>query len=289
MRFVSYNIQYATGKDGRVDLDRIAAEIGEADVIALQEVDRFWTRTGTVDQAAEFGARFAEHYWVFGGPYDMEASYRDEAGRLVHRRRRFGNMLLARAPIVCARNHLLPKLGLVEQVSLQRSALEGVIETPSGPLRVYSVHLAHAAAPERLLQVERLLEIVRRGPVEGGAWSGRDYKPEWALDGPPPPMPAAAVLMGDFNLMPDSEEYGRLCGGLDPEYGRLSTRDGLIDAWIAAGNDPAGGITHRWRGQDMRIDYAFVTPDLADKVTAMSVDQAAQGSDHQPIRIDIAL
>ena len=45
MKFVSYNIQYGTGKDGRIDLSRIAAEVGDADVIALQEVDRFNSET----------------------------------------------------------------------------------------------------------------------------------------------------------------------------------------------------------------------------------------------------
>jgi endonuclease/exonuclease/phosphatase family metal-dependent hydrolase len=41
MKFVSYNIQYGTVKDGRINLNRIAAEVGDAYVIALQEVDRF--------------------------------------------------------------------------------------------------------------------------------------------------------------------------------------------------------------------------------------------------------
>ncbi len=35
MIFVSYNIRWGTGKDGRIDLPRIAGEIGAAEVIAL--------------------------------------------------------------------------------------------------------------------------------------------------------------------------------------------------------------------------------------------------------------
>ena len=53
MQFVSYNIQYCKGSDGRVDPARIAREVSGADVIALQEVDRFWPHTGMVDQVAE--------------------------------------------------------------------------------------------------------------------------------------------------------------------------------------------------------------------------------------------
>ena len=56
MKIVTYNIQYAKGKDGRCDLERIAASIEEADIIALQEVDRCWPRSGMLDQPAELGA-----------------------------------------------------------------------------------------------------------------------------------------------------------------------------------------------------------------------------------------
>ncbi|MCH7796664.1 MAG: endonuclease/exonuclease/phosphatase family protein [Proteobacteria bacterium] len=279
MIFVSYNIQWGTGKDGRVDLARIAGEIGAADVIALQEVDRFWTRSRMTDQAAEFAALFPEHHWVYGPGMDMDASIRGDDGRLVTRRRQFGNMVLSRAPILAARNHLLPKMALAEKLSLQRAAQEAVIEAPSGPLRVYSVHLNHSSAEERLIQIARLRAIVAGAPGEGGAWSGRDYRPVWEEDGPQPPMPARAILMGDFNLTPDSPEHAAFCDGAH----------GLVDSWRALGHEEGPGWTcHEDKG-GWRIDYAFVTADLKDRLRAMSVDHAAQGSDHQPIRVEIGL
>ncbi len=289
MKFASYNIQYGTGKDDRVDLGRISDEIGDADVIALQEVDRFWERSGGTDQAREIAAHFPEHHWVYGAGIDVDASFRDDAGRLVNRRRQFGNMLLALTPLLSSRNHLLPKLGMVEQLSLQRSALEAVIETPSGPLRVYSLHLGHSAAPERLRQIARLREILSAAIFEGGAWSGRRFDSSWSLDGPQPPMPRQAVLLGDFNLTPDAAEYEMLCGPLEPRYGRITTLDGLTDGWIAAGNDPDEGATRLRADGWVRIDYALVTAELADKVRAMRVDDEAQGSDHFPIWIEIDL
>lgn len=289
MKFASYNIQYGTGKDGRVDIDRIAAEIEGADVVALQEVDRFWERSGATDQAAEIAAHFPAYHWTYGAGFDVDASFRDDAGRLVNRRRQFGNMLLALSPLLSSRNHLLPKLGMVEQFSLQRSALEAVIETPSGPLRVYSVHLGHSAAPERRRQIARLREILTAAVFEGGAWSGHHPNPAWTLDRPPPPMPHPAVLLGDFNLTPDSAEYEMLCGPVEPEYGRIATLDGLIDGWTAAGNGPESGGTLLKADGWVRIDYALVTAELADKVRAMRVDQEAEGSDHQPIWIEIDL
>ena len=68
-----------------------------------------------------------DHHWVYGANLDMDASYRDAAGRLVNRRRQFGTMILSRLPIVSSRNHLLPKYGTLTQHSIQQGALEAVI------------------------------------------------------------------------------------------------------------------------------------------------------------------
>ena len=133
MKFVSYNIQYGTGKDGRIDLDRIAAEIGDADVIALQEVDRFNSETQMSDQVAELAELFPSHYYAYGPGVDIDASFHDASGKLNNRRRQFRNMLLSKTPIISSRNHLLPKYGMNTLMALQRSAPEGVIECELGP------------------------------------------------------------------------------------------------------------------------------------------------------------
>jgi endonuclease/exonuclease/phosphatase family metal-dependent hydrolase len=279
MIFVSYNIQWGTGKDGRIDLARIAAEVGEADVIAFQEVERFWTRSQRSDQAAELAALFPEHHWVYGPGMDLDGSRRDERGRLIRQRRQFGNMLLSRTPILSSRNHMLPKMALEETLSLQRAALEAVIEVPSGPLRVYSVHFNHSSAEERLGQIARLHEVIDGAAAEGGAWSGRNYDPVWELDGPQPPLPERAILLGDFNLTPESAEHAALCDGTG----------GLIDSWRALGHEEGPGWTCYLDEGGRRIDYAFVTAGLKDRLRAMTVDHAAQGSDHQPIRVEMEL
>ena len=284
MIFVSYNIQWGMGKDERIDLSRITAEVGEADVIAFQEVERFWTRSHQSDQAAELAALFPEHHWVYGPGMDLDGSRRDEQGRLVTRRRQFGNMLLSRKPILASRNHMLPKMALEEALSLQRAALEAVIEAPSGPLRVYSVHLNHSSAEERLGQIARLHEVIAAAAAEGGAWSGRNYDPVWELDGPQPPLPERAILLGDFNLTPESAEHAALCG-----HSADGGTGGLVDSWLALGHEEGPGWTcHEDKG-GWRIDYAFVTACLVDRLRAMSVDHAARGSDHQPIRVEMEL
>ena len=48
MRIVTYNIQFGLGKDGRFDLERVADEVDGADIIALQEVERHWQRSGNL-------------------------------------------------------------------------------------------------------------------------------------------------------------------------------------------------------------------------------------------------
>ena len=201
MRLVTYNIQYGLGQDGRYDLARIAAEVAEADVIALQEVDRFWQRSGMVDAPAELGRHLPGHHWVFGANLDMDADVRDAEGRVVHRRRQFGTMILSRSPILSSRNHLLPKYGTLTQHSIQQGTLEAVIEAPFGPLRVYSVHLSHLDAATRLPQVAALLDIHRRAPGEGGAWCGGHPDPSagWT-EGAMPPMPRDADLHGRLQL-----------------------------------------------------------------------------------------
>lgn len=288
MKCVSYNIQYGTGKDGAIDLARIAGEIGDADIIALQEVERYNSTTGMADQVAILSDLFPSHYVAYGAGVDLDASVKDETGRVQNRRRQFGNMLLSKSPIISSRNHLLPKYGLDGPLALQRSALEGVIDSQVGLIRVYSVHLGHAAAPERVTQIRTLLRIIRNAPRNGGLWSGRYAAKHWSADGPMPPMPSPALLMGDFNLEPSSGEYQQLVGPSDPKYGQLTRLDGLVDLWTRLGHNIDGPETKTCpddRG-DTRIDYAFATLELADKAVSMRVDQQAQGSDHQPIYIE---
>ncbi len=153
MKCVSYNIQYGLGSDGRYDLERIANEIADADIIALQEVDRFWQRSGMADSPAVLACHLPQHHWVYGPNLDIDASY-EEAGRIVHRRKQFGTMILSRWPILSTRNHLLPKWGDRVHHSIQQGMLEAVVDTPLGPIRVYSVHLSHLTEATRMPQIE---------------------------------------------------------------------------------------------------------------------------------------
>lgn len=284
MHFVTYNIQYGLGRDGHYDLARIAREVESADVIALQEVERFWQRSGMVDEPALIARHLPRHHWVYGANLDMDADTVEADGRVVHRRRQFGTMILSRLPILSSRNHLLPKYGTLTQHSIQQGTLEAVIGLKMGALRVYSVHLSHLDAATRLPQIETLLAIHRRAPAEGGAWCGGHPNPAagWT-EGEMPPMPRQAVFMGDFNFTPGSAEYTAMVGPMTTHHGRLLSTDGLVDAWTVAGHEEAAGITCDGK----RLDYLFLSADLRHRVRSVRIDETATGSDHLPVWMEL--
>ncbi len=49
MKLVSYNIRFGLGLDQKIDLGRIADTVNDADIIALQEVERYWKHSGMTD------------------------------------------------------------------------------------------------------------------------------------------------------------------------------------------------------------------------------------------------
>ena len=290
MKIATCNIQYGRGRDGLFDLDRIADAVSGADVIALQEVERFWSRSGGADQPRLIARRFPEHHPAYGPGVDLHLAGAEPGEAGAGRRRQFGNMLLSRAPLLTVRHHLLPKYGSLGPMSLQRSALEGVIAVRGGHVRLYSVHLTHLSAETRLPQLETLLKVhadaVREGPPVSG---GGGLHEEWTRDGMPPPVPRDAILLGDFNMEPDSEEYERIVGPTSPYGGRITNPEGFVDAWVEAGHPIDAGATAEVRGRPARLDYCFVSAGLRDRIRAARVDVDADGSDHQPVWVEIDL
>ncbi|WP_292294490.1 endonuclease/exonuclease/phosphatase family protein, partial [Marivita sp.] len=190
MKLASYNIQYGKGKDDRFDLDRIVSELGDPDLIALQEVETHTGRSGMVHQAHEIAARLPHMHWVYGPGIDFDASNIVD-GKPVHRRRQFGNMVLSRWPILSMINHTLPKIALLNTFHLQRTLLECVIDAPSGPLRFCSVHLDHVSTDTRRDQVEYMCNLLLRGHERGASAGGMVKDPDWN-DRPMPPQPMTA-------------------------------------------------------------------------------------------------
>jgi endonuclease/exonuclease/phosphatase family metal-dependent hydrolase len=285
VKFVSYNIQYGIGQDGRFDPKRIADSIREADVIALQEVTRGFSRNGHADLVETFSALFPEYFVAFGAACDVLVDYSMIDGRLRERRFQFGNMVLSRYPICTSRNLLLPRNRTFDKLNLQRGALETVIEAPGGALRVYSVHLDHISPDERLAQIAFLKDRVQRYAEEGGALTGVN---EFGL--PDPPLPAEFMIMGDFNMEPEGAEYTAMVGRNDAYYGRTPRAGYPTDAQAHLKSRSADGYS--WISDDglrrMHLDYCFVSGGLARRLKACRVDNSALGSDHFPLWVDLA-
>jgi endonuclease/exonuclease/phosphatase family metal-dependent hydrolase len=173
IRVMSYNIAHGQGVDDRLDLDRVAAEIGHsrADIVGLQEVDRHWSqRSDFADQAAELARDLSMHV-VYGANLDL--------GPLTPGapRRQYGNAILSDAPIREWRNTLLPRSGSSEQ----RGLLEALVTMRGIPVRVFTTHLQHTSQQERLAQVAAIRKRIStaREPV---------------------------ILTGDLNASPDTPE-----------------------------------------------------------------------------------
>jgi len=290
MNFLTYNIRYAEGRDNKNDLSRILAEIAGADLIALQEVDRYWPRSGNIDQVRAIADGLGDYYWAYSPGVDLHAP---DAAPASGRRRQFGNMLLSRQPLLACRHHLLPKYGSTGPLSIQRSALEATLRCGGRLLRVYSLHLTHLSSATRLPQVEALLAIHANAAFEGAAISGDLGGGQGGFaageEAGAQTVPEQAVVMGDFNFQPDSPEYQRMAGPLSDYGGRITNPRGFVDAWCAAGGDVAGGVTSYVCGRPARLDYCFVSSTLRDRITACRVDRQASGSDHFPLWTRIEL
>lgn len=297
MRIVSFNMQYSLGADGRYDLPRSLQAVADADIICLQEVDRHWRRSGMADQPALIAAELADRYWVYGCQFDTDASAANGHGQIINRRRQFGQMTLSRWPIVASRTHIFPKLDSGARLNHVTGALETVIATPHGPLRIFNTHLSDVAAVERMLQIGHLMSLLRNTPDEGPIRNGTEGDGEhWESAAPPPPMPHQALLLGDFNAEPNSSEYAQLLRGtqISDTLSQLqrSSHHTFVDAWVASGNDPFDGVTYRMNPDqgaywDQRLDYCFLPAPMAGCLKNAWIDAETDASDHQPIWVEL--
>lgn len=302
MKLVTYNIQYGVGADGVFDLARIADTVREADIIGLQEVESGWERSGNRDLPVEIAQLFSEWYIAWGPVVDIVKMVDGQPAGPRAPRRQQGNMILSRFPILAVRNHLLPKLGARDVLDFQRGAVEALIVSPLGNLRVYSAFLCHLSEQQRVLQVRRLKDIVGHADAEGPPLSGSHFRDaSWSLEPSPHYQGSRPVLMGDFNFAPNGVAYNELVGELSEKYGRFRRREGYVDCWEVArkrvgldgaGAEPDGATRYSsyppQAGKGRRIDFIFADHSFADRVVDARVLPFAAGSDHAPLFVELS-
>ena len=272
MKLVTYNIHYGFGRDGHNDLDRIAAAIEDADVAALQEVERYWPRSGMVDQVALLAKRLPDHWIAFGPMIDVfsPAGYPGDVGTA---RRQFGNAIFSKFPLLSQANVLLPRPTGGDQ-TMQRGALEVAIASSAGPVRLYSVHLDYLSPVTRAVQIEALTRRDRDARTGGGAWEGRHAIDHGWLVGDEPARTPHSILLGDFNIAANTAEYTTT----------VSALEGFRDSWQLAVPSGSGATK-----DGARIDHIWVSDGLSDRVRTAWVDEHASGSDHRPSWVEIDL
>ncbi len=294
MKIVTYNIQYAKGKDGRYDLARIADAVRGADLIGLQEVTRNFPGVprAVADQPAGLSELLAEYFWTYAAPLDLDGGSAIVAGRAVNRRVQFGNMLLSRWPIRSTRHLLLPRERSFARNDSQNGVLEAIVAGPGGDTRIYVTHLNYLRSQQRRAQLEWLLPLLHAVPAQGASITGSRSPQEMsAAQVPTPDVPDDFLLMGDCNLTPQQAEYDCIVGEADDFYGRQRTGGFLVDTWVAAGQREDEGLT--WFDEatqfvsGLRLDYIFVTPGLAHQVRRAWIDADNPASDHQPVWVEL--
>lgn len=276
MRLITWNIQWAKGCDGVVDPGRIARDVaamGGADILCFQEVScHFDALDGGTDQERIFADLFPGHTVIF-----RPAVERHEANGVV---RRFGNMTLSCFPVWQVANHLLPWPQATAVKSMRRQALEVIVETPFGPLRVTNTHLEYHSDAQRRAQVERLIALQAEAAEAEKAVATSETPDPYTASA----LVSRAILCGDFNLGPDDALYAALD---QPEQGEAFYRDAWRIAHPGEPHRPTCGIFDavQWPQGPHCRDFIFVAGDLDRHMKTVAVDERTSSSDHQPVLI----
>jgi endonuclease/exonuclease/phosphatase family metal-dependent hydrolase len=253
MRLASFNILHGRATtDQRVDLDRLAKAISflDADILALQEVDRDQPRSYGADLTAvaaeAMGAvsqRFVAALAGTPGATWMAATEDDVPGTAS-----YGISLLSRYPATSWQVVRLPQIkrrfpmwlpgpGKMIMVKEEpRAVVIGTLESPFGPLVVANTHLSFVPGWGRL-QLRR----IRRDLAA---------------------VPGTVLLMGDLNL--DHPKPARLTG-----YRPLATQ-----------------LTFPADQPDRQLDHILLRGDLGP-VTASTAPRL-EISDHRALVVEVA-
>jgi endonuclease/exonuclease/phosphatase family metal-dependent hydrolase len=253
VRLATFNILHGRSPaDDQVDVDRFATAVKDldADVLALQEVDRDQPRSHLADLTAVAGdamgavdSQFAAAIAGTPGATWTAATGQEQPGTAA-----YGVALLSRYPVRSWQVVHLPRIPFTFPMWLPgprkvivvneepRAALVGVVETPRGVLTVANTHLSFVPG-WNLVQLRRLR---------------RDLA---AFPGP-------LVLMGDLNLTPPTP------------------------ARVTGWRPLAGGLTFPVDVPDRQLDHVLLRGELG-RVTSTSAP-ALPLSDHRALVVDVA-
>jgi endonuclease/exonuclease/phosphatase family metal-dependent hydrolase len=277
MNLITWNIQWGRGCDGRVDLQRIvdcALAMADVDVLCFQEVGRNYP--GLLGSAGE--DQFAALAGLLPGYRRVEGIATDVPAP-DGTRRQFGNVIFTRLPVLQVFPYLLPWPADPGAPGMQRVALEAVLQTGSGPLRVTTTHLEFYSLKQRAAQVEKLRDLQAHAAAHSrDAGQPDDVGSPFEVF----PRPASGILAGDFNFRPEDPLYARLAAPY------ADGTPGYRDAWAlrhpGKPHDPTIGVFDREQcPEPFCFDFIYVSEDLAARVRELRVNPDTDASDHQPM------
>jgi endonuclease/exonuclease/phosphatase family metal-dependent hydrolase len=280
MKLITWNIQWGCGLDGRVDLARIVAtarELADFDVICFQEVADNYPALQGNDERDQF-AELARLLPGFAAAEAIAVEMPTAEGR----RRRFGNVLFSRYPILGMRRHALPWPADPERESMPRVAVEATLQAPMGAIRVTTTHLEYYSDTQRRAQAVRLRHL------QDEACHRAAHPREPKAEGTPfdrVPQTSRSIDVGDFNFPPDDAAYADITAPLAAGFG-------YRDAWrVVHGHAPHPPTfclhSDAYSKTPYCCDFAFVSADLAPRVRDVRVDVDTVASDHQPVFLEL--
>ncbi len=236
--------------DLQAAIDVIRAE--QPDIVGLQEIDRFWARSANLDEPAAIADGLGMPHSCYAPNLDHQP---DSHSLVPHQ---YGTLIVSRFPIFSCTQTLLRRVGTTEQ----RGLLLAQINVRGVPLQFYTTHL-HTVKADRLLQTEDIAAVLDAAPA------------------------GAKILVGDFNAR---STFTTTVSEMVPIYARL------LDAWRdapAPTPENPDGFTSPANLTGLptaRIDYIFVSPDVAVSTTRVVINPATHlAADHYPVVSDLAL
>jgi endonuclease/exonuclease/phosphatase family metal-dependent hydrolase len=232
LRILTYNIHHGEGRDGEIDLPRLAGVMKgvDPDLVALQEVDQGTARAGGMNELTEL-AHLTGMHAEFGKAMDFQGGS-------------YGVGVLSRWPIVDADNRALPGLPDREPRTALTVAIKMSEQEPL--LQFTSTHLDQGRElGNRVAQAGFLNELLTRGAAR------------------------PSILAGDMNSRVDTEVM-QILGGqwvdvfVDREPTDPARFPRRVDHVLAR---PAG----RWRTVDAQVIDETIASDHRPVLVALEL------------------
>ncbi len=168
IRVMSFNIHGGRSLDGKRDLARVRSLMDrlDVDIGVFQEMDTRSSRGGMATDIGQLAGSTRPHYFYAPSMLDNDHSLTLHAGVSQESHGWFGNLVVSRYPILRGLVHNLETAVQREP----RNALDVLVDTPCGKIRIIGTHLSLSIFERRsearnLMRLMQAVEEQERNPV----------------------------------------------------------------------------------------------------------------------------